>query len=167
MSQKNKTNTEVQKPKKNKNTTEITPVEKNYYTGEIITCILAIPTIFTLVSLSAYYFRFFSKVDNIQEDFFTGALGYKCAQILNNFFGIISFYIPIGIVVFVIIFFLKKKFWEHLFLNTVNFIMLLPFLAMVSTTFSSDEANLTGNFLYNEFFKKHIGPSNSQEGLES
>ena len=157
MSQKNKTNTEVQKPKKNKNTTEITPVEKNYYTGEIITCILAIPTIFTLVSLSAYYFRFFSKVDNIQEDFFTGALGYKCAQILNNFFGIISFYIPIGIVVFVIIFFLKKKFWEHLFLNTVNFIMLLPFLAMVSTTFSSDEANLTGNFLYNEFFKKHIG----------
>ena len=108
MSQKNKTNTEAQKPKKNKNTKEIKQVEKNSYTGEIVTCILAVPTIFTLISLVSYYSARVSGRKIIQEDFFTGSLGYDCAHVLDNLFGFISFYIPLGIIVFVTIFFLKK-----------------------------------------------------------
>ena len=157
MSQKNKTNTEAQKPKKNKNTKEIVRAEKNSYTGEIIICILAVPTIFTLVSLISYYSAKASGRKVIQENFFTGSLGYDCAHLLNNLFGIVSFYIPLGIIVFVTIFLLKKKLWKHLLLNFVNFVMLLPFLSMIFDTFSSSKANYAGHFLYQKFFEIYIG----------
>ncbi|MBP5591941.1 DNA translocase FtsK 4TM domain-containing protein [bacterium] len=157
MSQKNKTNTEAQKPKKNKNTKEIVRAEKNSYTGEIIICILAVPTIFTLVSLISYYSAKASGRKVIQENFFTGSLGYDCAHFLNNLFGIVSFYIPLGIIVFVTIFLLKKKLWKHLLLNFVNFVMLLPFLSMIFDTFSSSKANYAGHFLYQKFFEIYIG----------
>ena len=157
MSQKNKTNTEAQKPKKNKNTKEIKQVEKNSYTGEIVTCILAVPTIFTLISLVSYYSARVSGRKIIQEDFFTGSLGYDCAHVLDNLFGFISFYIPLGIIVFVTIFFLKKKLWKHLLLNIVNFVMLLPFFSMILNTYSSDKTNWCGHALYQDFFEKFIG----------
>ena len=151
MSQKNRPNTEVQKPKKNKNTKETIPVEKNSYTGEIITCILALPTIFMLISLSAYY------SGSAHDDFFTGSFGYYCAQRLDNFFGIISFYIPIAVIMLVIIFFLKKQLWKHLLLNIVNFTMLLPFLSMIIDTYSSNKTNWCGHALYQDLFEKFIG----------
>ena len=157
MSQKNKTNTEAQKPKKNKNTKEIKQVEKNSYTGEIVTCILAVPTIFTLISLVSYYSARVSGRKIIQEDFFTGSLGYDCAHVLDNLFGFISFYIPLGIIVFVTIFFLKKKLWKHLLLNIVNFVMLLPFFSMILNTYSYDKTNWCGHALYQDFFEKFIG----------
>ena len=155
MSQKNKTNTETQKPKKN--TKEIKRVEKNSYTGEIVTCILAVPTIFTLISLVSYYSARVSGRKIIQEDFFTGSLGYDCAHVLDNLFGVLSFYIPLGIIVFVTIFFLKKKLWKHLLLNIVNFVMLLPFFSMILNTYSSGKTNWCGHALYQGFFEKFIG----------
>ena len=155
MSQKNKTNTETQKPKKNTN--EIKRVEKNSYTGEIVTCILAVPTIFTLISLVSYYSARVSGRKIIQEDFFTGSLGYDCAHVLDNLFGVLSFYIPLGIIVFVTIFFLKKKLWKHLLLNIVNFVMLLPFFSMILNTYSSGKTNWCGHALYQGFFEKFIG----------
>ena len=156
MSQKNKT-TETQKQKKNKSTKEIKPVAKNSYTGEIITCILALPTIFTLISLVTYYSAKFSGKKIIQDNFFTGSLGYDCAHFLNNLFGILSFYIPLGLIAFVIIFFLRKQLWKHLLLNIVNLFMLLPFFSMISDSFSQNKANLTGHLLYQDFFEKFIG----------
>ena len=156
MSQKNKT-TETQKPKKTKDTKEIKTVEKNLYTGEIVTCILAVPTIFTLISLVSYYSAKASGRKVIQDNFFTGSLGYDCAHVLDNLFGIVSFYIPLGIIAFVTIFFLKKKLWKHLLLNLVNFVILLPFLSMITDTFSSSKANYAGHFLYQKFFEIYIG----------
>ena len=156
MSQKNKT-TETQKPKKTKDTKEIKTVEKNSYTGEIVTCILAVPTIFTLISLVSYYSAKASGRKVIQDNFFTGSLGYDCAHVLDNLFGIVSFYIPLGIIAFVTIFFLKKKLWKHLLLNLVNFVILLPFLSMITDTFSSSKANYAGHFLYQKFFEIYIG----------
>ena len=156
MSQKNKT-TETQKPKKTKDTKEIKTVEKNSYTGEILTCILAVPTIFTLISLVSYYSAKASGRKVIQDNFFTGSLGYDCAHVLDNLFGIVSFYIPLGIIAFVTIFFLKKKLWKHLLLNLVNFVILLPFLSMITDTFSSSKANYAGHFLYQKFFEIYIG----------
>ncbi len=157
MSQKNKPNTETQKPKKSKDTKETKTVEKNSYTGEIVTCILAVPTIFTLISLVSYYSAKASGRKIIQENFFTGSLGYDCAHVLDNLFGIVSFYIPLGIIAFVAIFFLKKKLWKHLLLNIVNFVILLPFLSMITDTFSSNKANYAGHFLYQKFFEIYIG----------
>ena len=151
MSQKNKTNTEAQKPKKSKNPKEVKRVEKNSYIGEIITCILALPTIFTLISLISYY------SGSARDDFFTGSFGYSCAHFLNNLFGIVSFYIPLGIIAFAIIFFIKKQFWKHLLLNIVNFLVLLSFLSMISDTFPRNKANYTGHLLYQDFFEKFIG----------
>ena len=156
MSQKNKT-TETQKPKKNKDTKEVKTAEKNSYTGEIVTCILAVPTIFTLISLVSYYSAKASGRKMIQENFFTGSLGYDCAHILDNLFGIVSFYIPLGIIAFVTIFLLKKKIWKHLLLNIANFVILLPFLSMITDTFSSSKANYAGHFLYQKFFEIYIG----------
>ena len=156
MSQKNKT-TETQKPKKTKDTKEVKTVEKNSYTGEIVTCILAVPTIFILISLVSYYYGKVSDRTNIQENFFTGSLGFDCAHILDNLFGIASFYIPLGIIIFVTIFFLKKKLWKHILLNLVNFVILLPFLSMITDTFSSSKANYAGHFLYQKFFEIYIG----------
>ncbi len=156
MSQKNKT-TETQKPKKTKDTKEIKTVEKNSYTGEIVTCILAVPTIFTLISLISYYSAKASGEKIINDNFFTGSLGYDCAHVLDNLFGIVSFYIPLCIIAFVTIFFLKKKLWKHLLLNLVNFIILLPFLSMITDTFSSSKANYAGHFLYQKFFEIYIG----------
>ena len=156
MSQKNKT-TETQKPKKTKDTKEVKTIEKNSYTGEIVTCILAVPTIFTLISLVSYYSAKASGRKMIQENFFTGSLGYDCAHILDNLFGIVSFYIPLGIIAFVTIFFLKKKLWKHLLLNIANFVILLPFLSMITDTFSSSKANYAGHFLYQKFFEIYIG----------
>ena len=157
MSQKNKPNTETQKPKKTKDIKETKSVEKNSYTGEIVTCILAVPTIFTLISLISYYSAKASGRKIIQENFFTGSLGYDCAHVLDNLFGIVSFYIPLGIIAFVAIFFLKKKLWKHLLLNIVNFVILLPFLSMITDTFSSNKANYAGHALYQNFFEKFIG----------
>ena len=157
MSQKNKPNTETQKPKKSKDTKETKTVEKNSYTGEIVTCILAVPTIFTLISLVSYYSAKASGRKIIQENFFTGSLGYDCAHVLDNLFGIVSFYIPLGIIAFVAIFFLKKQLWKHLLLNIANFIILLPFSSMIFDTFSSNKANYTGHFLYQKFFEIYIG----------
>jgi DNA segregation ATPase FtsK/SpoIIIE-like protein len=157
VSQKNKPNTETQKTKKTKDTKETKSVEKNSYTGEIVTCILAVPTIFTLISLISYYSAKASGRKIIQENFFTGSLGYDCAHILDNLFGIVSFYIPLGIIAFVAIFFLKKKLWKHLLLNIVNFVILLPFLSMITDTFSSNKANYAGHALYQNFFEKFIG----------
>ena len=157
MSQKNKTNKPDSKPGKTKDTIETKPAVKNSYTGEIITCILAVPTIFTLISLVAYYSGKASGRQVIQDNFFTGTLGFDCAHILNNLFGIVSFYIPLGIIAFVIIFFLKKTIWKHILLNIVNFVMLLPFVSMISDTFSSSKANYTGHALYQNFFEKFIG----------
>ena len=156
MSQKNKT-TETQKPKRNKDTKEVKNAEKNSYTGEIVTCILAVPTIFTLISLVSYYSAKASGRKMIQENFFTGSLGYDCAHILDNLFGIVSFYIPLGIITFVTIFLLKKKLWKHLLLNIANFVILLPFLSMITDTFSSSKANYAGHFLYQKFFEIYIG----------
>ena len=156
MSQKNKT-TETQKPKKTKDTKEVKTVDKNSYTGEIVTCILAVPTIFTLISLVSYYSARASGHKMIQENFFTGSLGYDCAHLLDNLFGIVSFYIPLGIIAFVTIFFLKKKLWKHILLNLVNFVILLPFLSMITDTFSSSKANYAGHFLYQKFFEIYIG----------
>ena len=156
MSQKNKT-TETQKPKKTKDTKEVKTAEKNSYTGEIVTCILAVPTIFTLISLVSYYSAKASGRKMIQENFFTGSLGYDCAHILDNLFGIVSFYIPLGIIAFVTIFLLKKKIWKHLLLNIANFVILLPFLSMITDTFSSSKANYAGHFLYQKFFEIYIG----------
>lgn len=157
MSQKNKPNTETQKPKKSKDTKETKTVEKNSYTGEIVTCILAVPTIFTLISLVSYYSAKASGRKIIQENFFTGSLGYDCAHVLDNLFGIVSFYIPLGIIAFVAIFFLKKQLWKHLLLNIANFVILLPFSSMIFDTFSSNKANYTGHFLYQKFFEIYIG----------
>jgi len=157
VSQKNKPNTETQKPKKTKDIKETKSVEKNSYTGEIVTCILAVPTIFTLISLISYYSAKASGRKIIQENFFTGSLGYDCAHVLDNLFGIVSFYIPLGIIAFVAIFFLKKKLWKHLLLNIVNFVILLPFLSMITDTFSSNKANYAGHALYQNFFEKFIG----------
>lgn len=157
MSQKNKTNTETQKPKKAKDIKETKTGEKNSYTGEIVTCILAVPTIFTLISLISYYSAKASGRKVIQENFFTGSLGYDCAHILDNLFGIVSFYIPLGIIAFVIIFFLKKKLWKHILLNLINFVILLPFLSMIFDTYSSYKANYAGHFLYQKFFEIYIG----------
>ena len=156
MSQKNKT-TETQKPKKTKDTKEVKTAEKNSYTGEIVTCILAVPTIFTLISLVSYYSSKASGHKMIQENFFTGSLGYDCAHLLDNLFGIVSFYIPLGIITFVTIFLLKKKLWKHLLLNIANFVILLPFLSMITDTFSSSKANYAGHFLYQKFFEIYIG----------
>ena len=156
MSQKNKT-TETQKPKKTKDTKEVKTAEKNSYTGEIVTCILAVPTIFTLISLVSYYSAKASGHKMIQENFFTGSLGYDCAHLLDNLFGIVSFYIPLGIIAFVTIFFLKKKLCKHILLNIVNFVILLPFLSMITDTFSSSKANYAGHFLYQKFFEIYIG----------
>ena len=156
MSQKNKT-TETQKPKKNKDTKEVKTVEKNSYTGEIVTCILAVPTIFILISLVSYYYGKVSGRTNIQENFFTGSLGYDCAHVLNNLFGIVSFYLPLGIIAFVAIFFLKGKLWKHIPLNILNFIMLLPFSSMIMNTYPSYKANYAGHFLYQDFFEIYIG----------
>ena len=157
MSQKNKPNTETQKPKKTKDPKETKPVEKNSYTGEIVTCILAVPTIFTLISLISYYSAKASGEKIINDNFFTGSLGYDCAHVLDNLFGIVSFYIPLCIIAFVIIFFLKKKLWKHILLNLVNFIVLLPFLSMIFDTYSSYKANYAGHFLYQKFFEIYIG----------
>jgi len=157
VSQKNKPNTETQKPKKTKDTKEVKTVEKNSYTGEIVTCILAVPTIFTLISLISYYSAKASGRKVIQENFFTGSLGYDCAHILDNLFGVVSFYIPLGIIAFVIIFFLKKKLWKHILLNLINFVILLPFLSMIFDTYSSYKANYAGHFLYQKFFEIYIG----------
>ena len=156
MSQKNKPNTETQKPKKTKDIKETKTVEKNSYTGEIVTCILAVPTIFTLISLISYYSAKASGEKIINDNFFTGSLGYDCAHVLDNLFGIVSFYIPLGIIAFVIIFFLKKKLWKHILLNLVNFVILLPFLSMIFDTYSSYKANYTGHFLYQKFFEIYI-----------
>ena len=93
----------------------------------------------------------------IQENFFTGSLGYDCAHLLDNLFGIVSFYIPLGIITFVTIFLLKKKLWKHLLLNIANFVILLPFLSMITDTFSSSKANYAGHFLYQKFFEIYIG----------
>ena len=161
MSQKNKTNTEAQKPKKNtKNTKEIKPVEKNSYTGEIITCILALPTIFIIISLSSYYSRYgiFPPKVIFPEDFFTGLLGFRCASQLNRYFGIISFYIPIAVIAFVLIFFLKKQLWKHILLNIANFVMLIQFLSMITGASPDDnKVNAAGDFLYHDFFRGFIG----------
>ena len=122
-----------------------------------MTCILAVPTIFTLISLVSYYSARVSGRKIIQEDFFTGSLGYDCAHVLDNLFGVLSFYIPLGIIVFVTIFFLKKKLWKHLLLNIVNFVMLLPFFSMILNTYSSGKTNWCGHALYQGFFEKFIG----------
>ena len=159
MSQKNKPskqNTENAKPKKTKEA-DTKPETKNSYTGEIVTCILAVPTIFILISLVSYYYGKVSGRTNIQENFFTGSLGYDCAHILDNLFGVVSFYIPLGIIIFVTIFLLKKKLWKHILLNLVNFIIMLPFLSMITDTFSSNKANYAGHFLYQKFFEIYIG----------
>ena len=158
MSQKNKT-TETQKQKKNKDTKDVKTVEKNSYTGEIVTCILAVPTIFTLISLFSYYSAKASgkEILQIQNNFFTGSLGYEWASGLNHFFGFLSFYIPIVIIAMVIVFFLKKQLWKHTLLNIVNFIMLISFLSMLTPhSDSTDEPNFVGNALYDLCFK-HIG----------
>ena len=159
MSQKNKPNrqnTENAKPKKTKEA-DTKQETKNSYTGEIVTCILAVPTIFALISLAAYYSAKASGKKIIQDNFFTGTLGYDCAHVLDNLFGIVSFYIPLGVIIFVTIFLLKKTLWKHLLLNIVNFVMLLPFLSMITDTFSSSKANYTGHALYQGFFEKIIG----------
>ena len=148
VSQKNKIDT---KAKKTKPTHEKTEEVKNVYTGEIVTCILALPTIFILISLSAYY------SGSARDDFFTGSFGYYCAQRLDNLFGIVSFYIPIAVIAFVIIFFLKKQLWKHILLNAVNFVALLPFFSMIIDTYSSKKVNYTGHLLYQDFFGKVIG----------
>lgn len=156
MSQKNKPNKQTpENSAKTKKTKEV--AVKNSYTGEIITCILAVPTIFTLISLVSYYSAKASGEKIISDNFFTGSLGYDCAHVLDNLFGIVSFYIPLGIIAFVIIFFLKKQLWKHLLLNALNFIMLLPFLSMISDTFSQNKANYTGHLLYQDLFEKFIG----------
>ena len=156
MSQKNKNNTKNQKtrPEPEK---EMKKTGNRSYTGEIITCILALPVIFTLISLVTYFHRFFSGSKNIQENFFTGSLGYDCAHSLNNFFGIVSFYIPIMVIIFAIVFFLKKQLWKHILLNVLNFFMLLPFLSMITDSYSLNKTNWLGHFIYQDFFEKHIG----------
>ena len=148
VSQKNKIDT---KAKKTKPTHEKTEEVKSVYTGEIVTCILALPTIFILISLSAYYYG------SVRDDFFTGSFGYYCAQRLDNFFGFVSFYIPIAVIAFVIIFFLKKKLWKHILLNIFNFVALLSFFSMIIDTYSSKKVNYTGHLLYQDFFEKVIG----------
>ena len=131
MSQKNKTNTKPSNTKpKTKPAAE--PAKKNdSYFGEIVTCILALPTIFILISLTSYYSGFFSGSGNIQENFFTGTLGYDCAHAFDNLFGIVSFYIPLAVIAMVIVFFLKKQLWKYSLLNFANFVMLLPFSSMI------------------------------------
>ena len=153
VSQKNKTNT---KPSKTKPAAE--PVKKNdSYFGEIVTCILALPTIFILISLTSYYSGIFSGSGNIQENFFTGTLGYDCAHAFDNLFGIVSFYIPLAVIAMVIVFFLKKQLWKHSLLNFANFVMLLPFSSMIIDTYSSNKTNWSGHALYQGFFEKFIG----------
>ena len=147
MSQKNKTNTKVQKTKPAAESAKQT----DSYFGEIITCILALPTIFALISLVSYY------SGSAHDDFFTGSFGYYCAHVLDNLFGIVSFYIPLGIIAFVIVFFLKKKLWKHILLNIVNFVMLLPFLSMITDTYSSSKANYAGHALYQDLLERFIG----------
>ncbi len=147
----------MQKPKKTKDAKETGTAVKNSYTGEIVTCILAVPTIFTLISLVSYYSAAASGRKVIQDNFFTGSLGYDCAHLLDNLFGILSFYIPLGVIVFVTIFFIEKKLWKHLLLNIANFVMLLPFFSMISDTYTSSKANYTGYALYQGFFEKIIG----------
>ena len=154
MSQNNKQNKpalENAKPKKSKERAETKPEEKNSYIGEIVTCLLALPTIFTLISLSAYYYG------SPDDDFFTGSFGYYCAQTLDNLFGVVSFYIPAAVIAFVIIFFLKKQIWKHILLNLANFLMLLQLSSMIIDTYSSNKTNWAGHALYQDFFEKFIG----------
>ena len=145
------------KQRKTKDTKEVKPAEKSSYTGEIITCILALPTIFTLISLSSYYSGIFSGKKNIHENFFTGSLGYDCAHALDNLFGIVSFYIPIAVIAFVMIFFLKKQLWKHILLNLGFFIVLLPFSSMITNSYALSKTNCAGYFLYQKFFEIYIG----------
>ena len=157
MSQNNRTNKNPDKAKPQKGQKNNAEEIKSVSAGEIVTCLLALPTIFTLISLATYYYRFFSDVKNIHDDFFTGSLGYACARTLDNFFGIFSFYIPLAVIAFVIIFFLKRKLWKHILLNTVNFIVFLPFSSMIVDTYSLNKTNWTGYALYQGFAEKYIG----------
>ena len=101
---------------------------QNSHLSEIVTCILALPTIFVLVSLITYYISAFTEsTTHVQENFFTGTLGYRCALRLDNLFGIVSFYLPVMVVIFVILFFLKKQLLKHIVANVADFIILLPF----------------------------------------
>ncbi|MBP5406966.1 hypothetical protein J6Z19_07440 [bacterium] len=155
-----------QKSRTNKNSDTLKPRNgqknkagevKSVCAGEIVTCLLALPTVFVLISLTTYYYRFFSDVKNIHDDFFTGSLGYGCARIFDNFFGIFSFYIPLAVIAFVIMFFLKRKLWKHILLNMVNFIVLVSFSSMIIDTYSLNKTNWTGHALYQDFLERYIG----------
>ena len=144
-------------PKKTKKTKKKTiqdsKTEKKVLFLEILTAILILTSVFIWISLAN-----FSTGSN-ESKFFTGTVGFNTAHYLINIFGIVSYLVPLVIVLFVVTF-LKRSFFRHLILNMILIAFMLPFFAMLSkyyTFYGVTNENFLGKFMYSKFFVLYFG----------
>jgi len=127
--------------------------EKKVLFLEILTAVLILISVFIWISLANF------SVGSNESRFFTGTIGFNTAHYLINIFGVVSYLVPLVIVLFVVTF-LKKSFVRHLILNLILIAFMLPFFAMLSENFKFygvTNENFLGKIIYSKFFVIYFG----------
>ena len=141
------------KKTKNKKQAKTPSAEKKVLFLEILAAILILISVFIWISLAN-----FSTGSN-ESRFFTGTIGFNTAHYLINIFGIVSYLVPLVIVLFVLTF-LKRSVIRHLILNLILIAFMLPFFAMLAenyTFYGVTNENFLGRLIYSRFFVLYFG----------
>ena len=127
--------------------------EKKVLFLEILTAVLILTSVFIWISLANF------SVNSGESKFFTGTVGFNTAHYLINIFGVVSYLVPLVIVLFVATF-LKRTFIRHLVLNLILIAFMLPFFAMLSKNYifyGVTNENYLGRLMYSKFFVLYFG----------
>lgn len=127
--------------------------EKKVLFLEILTAVLILISVFIWISLANF------SVSSGESRFFTGTVGFNTAHYLINIFGVVSYLVPLVIVLFVMTF-LNRSFIRHLILNLILVAFMLPFFAMLSenhTFYGVTNENYLGRLMYSRFFVLYFG----------
>jgi len=146
----------VSRKKIKKNQKKVTAgpqTEKKVLFLEILTAVLILVSVFIWISLANF------SVSSNEFRFFTGTVGFNTAHYLINIFGVVSYLVPLVIVLFVLTF-LKRSFIRHLILNLILIAFMLPFFAMLSKNYAFygvTNENYLGRLIYSKFFVLYFG----------
>lgn len=127
--------------------------EKKVLFLEILAAVLILISVFIWISLAN-----FTSTSN-EAKFFTGTVGFNTAHYLINIFGVVSYLVPLVIVLFVLTF-LKRSILRHLILNLILIAFMLPFFAMLSKDYpfyGVTNENFLGKLMYDKFFVLYFG----------
>lgn len=129
------------------------PVSTKLIVIEILTAVIGLLSVFMWISLWNY------SVSAKRDGFFTGTIGYDAAHSVVNMFGIVSWMIPVVLILSMLVY-VNRYFLRHLILNCVTFLMMLPFFSLLSqyfTFYGLKNENFAGKVVFEKIFVKFVG----------